>query len=242
MYAASGWDLHRADSPFQKLDQEQSDERLLLSQVPEEVKKLVVGKDGLQTMNPTAGAVKPDYIERLLSRTLLQFDVEKLPDDETVSLLQAHTKPKYRQKLVKPLLYRDTYQHSGDARMALTRMLQKHVGKTHELSIAHSQADEYMSVVALFANFDDEIHCDLLTEMMKEVFVLYHPGGFTLSDEEHNEVMELYYNWVLENDLDGCELGERIVKSKEGLSDFVIGGDANRVELGRLQADSSSEQ
>jgi hypothetical protein len=113
-------------------------------------------------------------------------------------------------------------------------MLQKLVGKTHELSVIHSQADEYLSVVSQFGTFTESVHVELLGEIMRDVFSVFRPGGFTLSEEELGEVMEGFYDWVLVNNLDGAlvpfpvfqtwfvHLAERIVRAKHMSSDFRI--------------------
>jgi hypothetical protein len=211
------------------------DERLL-NKVPPEVTKLAKGRDGWYTLSAAAAIVKREnYLTNVLDRTLLRFNVQEMPDVQTMALIQAQTEVKYRQALVRPLLYRDKYQRSNNPRTALTRMLQKYIGKTHELSHIHSQADEYFSVISQFERYDETLQCDVLTDMMKEIFEVFSPAGHSMTEEELEEVMELYFGWVLENDYDGQEvpfsafeawflqLSARITRAKDLVSDFAVG-------------------
>jgi hypothetical protein len=111
---------------------------------------------GWNSLNPTADVTKP-----------LGFDELELPYVQPVASTHDHQTTE-----------QDTYQTNTDPRTALRRMLHKYIGKIHQLSDIHSQADEYLSVLSeRFEGFSDALHCDVLTAIMKEVFQEFTPGG-----------------------------------------------------------------
>jgi hypothetical protein len=139
---------------------------------------MAVGDDGWHTLDSASAVIKPSgYVTNTLSRTLLQYDIKEIPEVVSKAIVRSQTETKYRKQMVRPLLYRDKYQHTSDPHTVLARMLRKYVGKAHELSVVHSQADEYFSVVSQFESFNERVHCDVLTEIVKEVFEIFTPGG-----------------------------------------------------------------
>eukprot|EP01034_Spumella_vulgaris_P035889 gene35889-44253_t len=164
MYAAASfWNMqNHSDSVMMFEESHAEQDERLISKLPGAVIKMAKLKDGWGDLNAASLIVKKEnFFTNTLTRKLLAYDVKQVVDVETMAIIQSQTKEKYRKALVRPLLYRDKHQSSSDPRLALTRMLQKYVGKTHELR------------------------------------------GYTLNEEELEEVMEMYFSWVLERDLDG---------------------------------------
>jgi hypothetical protein len=75
--------------------------------------------------------------------------------------------------------------------------------------------------------------------------------GHTLTQEEQEEVMELYFNWVQDNHFDGQNvpferfeswfvlLGARIVKAKEQSSGFTVDTDIGSSTEEKIVSNSS---
>eukprot|EP01034_Spumella_vulgaris_P036505 gene36505-45018_t len=66
--------------------------------------------------------------------------------------------------------------------------------------------DEYLSLISQYDHFEKLVPCDVITEIMKEIFEIFTPGDFHLNDEELNEILEIYFTWILENNYDGCDV------------------------------------
>jgi hypothetical protein len=213
----------------------------LLQKIDPEVLEMITKAETVQ-LSAGATSESADYMTKLLTKRLLKFD---LTSDNNISLFELvraqaqRDTGQTRAALLKTVLYRDKHSVTTDPRTALSRMLSKHVGHTDQLDTTFSQADEYLSLFRQYEHFDQELPCELLTEIVKEIFDLFRPGGYTLSAEELDEVTELYFNWVLEYGLDGqmvpyrlfeqwfVSLARRITVSKDHCSGFDVGNVVN---------------
>eukprot|EP01034_Spumella_vulgaris_P028761 gene28761-35678_t len=151
---------------------------------------------------------RPNYLTDLLQDKLLHISAitasKKAEDfEEVYKALQMQEDAYYRAPLIRPILYRDQHEISVDVHDALLRMLRRYVGRTDLTSTVHSQTEEYFSTISQYVKYSEPIHCDVTTQIMKHIFTLYHPGGLELSGEEQAEVLEMYFNWVLDEGLSG---------------------------------------
>ncbi len=215
---------------------QQAETSQLLKRIPFNVRDTLKGKPADWKKTAAMPKHRPeDYFTVLLNEVLLNSKpVPPSADAVAVSLIQAEQEEKYRRPHVRPILYRDKHMTTMDPSNALLRMLQKHVGNVHMISTVHSQADEYFSMITDYEQFDKSVHCDVLTDIIKDIFTVYRPGGYKLNEEELNEVMEQYYSWMLDHDLDRTMvpfplfeawffgLSQRIVFCKSGESGFEV--------------------
>ncbi len=176
------------------------------------------------------------YVQGLMSSSLASLNQNSTEEGASdMEARNAAAAAKIRTPMLRAVLYQELHEITSDPHNALRRMLQKHVGKTHHLSVEHSQVDEYLSFISQYDHYSAKVPCDTITDIMKEIFFIFTPSGHKLSDEELNEVMELYYMWVLETDIDGTKvpfevfehwflrLCARIVNAFDGHTDFSVG-------------------
>eukprot|EP01034_Spumella_vulgaris_P001151 gene1151-1525_t len=121
-----------------------------------------------------------------------------------------------------------------DPSVALTRQLLKLMSLSTAGQLEDHQSREYFALLSQYEKYAEDVHCDLLTEIVKDVFVLFHPKGHVLNHDDLSEVMEIYFEWVLHNQYSDQmvpfeafetwfgQLGARIVKAKLGFSDFSV--------------------
>jgi hypothetical protein len=143
---------------------------------------------------------KDSYLTKLMNDRLLNYTTNTTSAELTQKIKQIEAENKHTEKSIRSEIYKDLHDITSNPQIALARMLRKHVGKVNHSE--YTQIDEYLTEMTQYERYQGTISTTVCTEIIQDIFNVYRPNGTILLNEEREEIIELYYEWIATQNTD----------------------------------------
>lgn len=176
----------------------------VLKQLPSEISSMHTSNQDWKPENKKRVG-QTGYLTNLLQKHLLGFD-NQFSQYEAVIVGDGVGVTSVKKRLA-PTVFREKYVLSHTLEDALDRMWRKHhLGVTPEMNAAVAVGEEsqesYLHSVIQNHSCGERVTVDVLLKILDEIYRVYHPSEVELSEEEREEVQELFSYWLTERGLD----------------------------------------